>query len=95
MRDVLIMGVVGGGTLAMRSVFIVGSTVLPARVERIMRHARPAILASLVGGFLAGGSGVRLDGVAALAAAWIVGRLGGGMLVMLATGILVAMIVPV
>ncbi len=94
MRDVLIMGIVGGGTLAMRSFFIVGSASLPPRVARIMRHARPAILAALVGSFLGGGEGIRFDGVVGLVAAWLVARLGGGMLLMLAAGILAAMLVP-
>lgn len=94
MREMLMMAVVGGGTLAMRSVFIVGSASLPPRVERLMRHAKPAILAALVGGFLGGGGGVSLEGVAALAVAGLVALRGGGLLLMIGAGILAAGLLP-
>lgn len=90
MRETLMMAVVGSGTLAMRSIFIVGSMSLPPALERMMRHAKPAILAALVGGFLAGGGDVSLDGVIALAVAGVVALRGGGMLTMIGAGILVA-----
>jgi branched-subunit amino acid transport protein len=94
MRDMLLMSIVGGGTLAMRSVFIVGSARLPASIERTMRHAKPAILAALVGSFLAGGGGISLEGVVALAVAALVALRGGGMLTMIAAGIAVAVALP-
>lgn len=94
MRDMAIMAVVGAGTLAMRSVFIVGSATLPPVVERVMRHAKPAILAALVGSFLAGGGGVSVSGVAALVAAGVVALRGAGMPVMLGVGMLTAVLLP-
>jgi branched-subunit amino acid transport protein len=92
-RDMMIMGLVGTGTLAMRSVFIVGSAAMPPRFESLMRFAKPAILAALVGGFL-GGAGLRVETVAALVAAWLVARKGGGMSAMLVVGILLAVVIP-
>lgn len=94
MRDMAIMALVGGGTLAMRSIFIVGSAALPPVLERVMRHAKPAILAALVGGFLAGGGGISFEGVAALAVAAVIAIRGGGMITMIGAGIAVAMILP-
>lgn len=94
MRDVAIMAFVGGGTLAMRSVFIVGSASLPPFLERVMRHAKPAILAALVGGFLAGDGGVSFEGVAALSVAAVIALRGGGMLTMIGAGIATAMLLP-
>ena len=57
MRDVIIVGLVGAGTLAMRALYLVGlgGVTLSERSERWLGHAKPAILAALVGGFLAGG----------------------------------------
>lgn len=92
MRDLLIMALIGLGTLGMRSLFLVGSARLPPRVERAMGHAKPAILASLVGAFLAGGGGLRMNSVAALGVAWIVARRGRGMPVVLASGLIVAFV---
>ena len=94
MRDMAIMALVGGGTLAMRSIFIVGSATLPPALERVMRHAKPAILAALVGGFLAGESGVSFEGVAALAVATLIAIRGGGMVTMIGVGIAAAMLLP-
>lgn len=94
MRELAIMTLVGGGTLAMRSVFIVGSASLPPFLERTMRHAKPAILAALVGGFLAGDGGVSFEGVAALSVAGLIALRGGGMLTMIGAGIATAMLFP-
>ena len=94
MREIAIVALVGGGTLAMRSVFIVGSASLPPILERVMRHAKPAILAALVGGFLAGERGVSLQGVAALSVAAVIALRGGGMLTMIGAGIAAAMLLP-
>lgn len=92
MRDLLIMSIIGLGTLGMRALFIVGSARLPQRMERAMTHAKPAILASLVGAFLAGGHGVRIGSVAALAVAWVVARRGFGMPAVLASGLAMAFV---
>jgi branched-subunit amino acid transport protein len=89
MREMAMMALVGGGTLAMRSVFIVGSASLPASVERILRHAKPAILSALVGSFVAAG-GVGWDEVLALAVAALVALRGGSMLLMIGAGVAVA-----
>lgn len=89
MREVAIMSLVGAGTLAMRSVFIVGSASLPRSLERTMRHAKPAILAALVGSFLAGG-GLTVQGVGALVVAALIGIRGGSMLLMIGGGVAVA-----
>lgn len=91
MRDIAILGLVGAGTLGMRSVFVVGSIALPPRVERVLRHARPAILAALVGSFLAaGGSGVAVDALVALAVAWFAALRGAGMTTVLALALTVS-----
>jgi branched-subunit amino acid transport protein len=94
MRDMAIMALVGGGTLVMRSVFIVGTASLPPALERVMRHAKPAILAALVGGFLAGEGGVSFEGVAALSVATLIALRGGGLLLMIGAGIATAMLLP-
>lgn len=89
MRDLAILTLVGVGTLAMRSVFIVGSGSMAPAIERTMRHAKPAILAALVGSFLAGG-GLSLQGVGALAVAGLIALRGGSMLAMIAVGVAAA-----
>jgi branched-subunit amino acid transport protein len=92
-RDILMISIVGGGTLALRSVFIVGSLGLPPRLQQVMRHAKPAILAALVGGFLAGGgSGIRADGIAAVVVAGVIVRRGGNMLTAIAGGLAAAVL---
>lgn len=91
MRDMAMMALVGGGTLAMRSVFIVGTAVLPPSVERVLRHAKPAILSALVGGFVATG-GVGWEEVLALGIAALVGLRGGSMLLMIGAGVAAATI---
>jgi uncharacterized membrane protein len=92
MRELAMVAIVGGGTLAMRSIFIVGSARLPASIERAMTHAKPAILAALVGSFFATG-GITLQGVAALSVATLVALRGGGMLTMMAAGVAVATVI--
>ena len=95
MRDLLIFALIGVGTLGMRALFLVSSARLPDRVEQAMRHAKPAILASLVGGFLAGGGGGVAPGtVAALGVAWVVARRGKSMLVVVAAGLATALLIP-
>lgn len=94
MREMLIVSIVGAGTLAMRSVFIVGSATLPASVERLMRHAKPAILAALVGGFLVGADGLSLNTMVALVVAGIATVRGAGMLTTIAIGVGVAFVLP-
>lgn len=94
MREMLMVSIVGAGTLAMRSVFIVGSASLPAAVERLMRHARPAILAALVGGFLVGADGLSLNTLVALAVAGVATVRGAGMLTTIALGVATAFVLP-
>lgn len=89
MRDVLLVVVVGAGTLAMRSAFIVGTATLGRRVARVMGHAKPAILAALVGSFLAG-NGLTPQSLAALAVAAVVAVRGGSMLVVIGAGVATA-----
>lgn len=94
MREMLMVSIVGAGTLAMRSVFIVGSATLPASLERLMRHAKPAILAALVGGFLVGADGLSLNALVALVVAGIATVRGAGMLTTIAIGVGVAFVLP-
>jgi branched-subunit amino acid transport protein len=95
MRDVMIISLIGGGTLAMRALFIVGSFDLPSVVERIMRHAKPAILAALVGGSLIGGDGqLAARSVAALTLAWFMAKRGLSVLSILAAAVAVATLLP-
>lgn len=94
MREMLMVSIVGAGTLAMRSVFIVGSASLPAAVERLMRHARPAILAALVGGFLVGADGLSLNTLVALAVAGVATVRGAGMLTTIVLGVATAFALP-
>lgn len=94
MREVLMVSIVGAGTLAMRSVFIVGSATLTPSVERLMRHAKPAILAALVGGFLVGADGISLNTVVALVVAGIATARGAGMLTTIAMGVGTALVLP-
>ena len=94
MREMLVVSIVGAGTLAMRSVFIVGSATLPASLERLMRHAKPAILAALVGGFLVGADGLSLNTLVALVVAGIATVRGAGMLTTIAIGVGVAFVLP-
>lgn len=89
MRDALLVAVVGGGTLAMRSAFVVGTATLGPRTARVMGHAKPAILAALVGSFLAG-NGLTLQSLSALAVAAIVAVRGGSMLAVIAAGVATA-----
>jgi branched-subunit amino acid transport protein len=95
MRDVIIVGLVGAGTLAMRALYLVGlgGVTLSERSERWLGHAKPAILAALVGGFLAGGeAGVTLASGAGVVAAWVVARTGRGILTVLAIGTAVTLL---
>lgn len=94
MRDVLIVTLVGAGTLAMRALYLVGigGVTLSDRSERWLAHAKPAILAALVGGFLSAG-GLSWAKVAGVAAAWGVARAGRGMLTVLACGTAVTVVV--
>lgn len=89
MRDALLVAVVGGGTLAMRSAFIVGTATLGPRTARVMGHAKPAILAALVGSFLAG-DGLTLQSLSALAVAAVVAVRGGSMLLVIGVGVATA-----
>ena len=91
MREFLIFGLIALGTLGMRAVFLVSSARLPETVERYMRHAKPAILAALVGSSLAGGDGgMTIGSVAALVVAVLLARRGSGMMVVLAGAMAVA-----
>jgi branched-subunit amino acid transport protein len=93
MYEATVFALVGAGTLLMRAAFVVTPTRLPATLERFMRHAKPAILASLVGGFLAGAEGgITLRGVVGLAAAGLAARRGKSMLTVLGCGLAAAMI---
>ena len=94
MRDVLIVTLVGAGTLAMRALYLVGigGVTLSERSQRWLTHAKPAILAALVGGFLNAG-GLTWAKVAGVAVAWAVARAGRGMLTVLACGTVVTVIV--
>lgn len=94
MREMLMVSIVGAGTLAMRSVFIVGSATLTPSLERLMRHAKPAILAALVGGFLVGADGISLSTVAALVVAGIATVRGAGMLTTITLGVTTAFVLP-
>lgn len=95
MRELLVFSLIGGGTLAMRAVFILTTIRLPDSVERAMRHAKPAILAALVGGFLAGGeSGITPGTVGALAVAAVLAKRGSHMLVVLSAALAVAVLLP-
>lgn len=93
MRDVMVVGLVGAGTLGMRALFLVGGIGLPEQWQRLLGHARPAILAALIGGFLAAGStGIGLREVSVVATAWVVARTGRGMVAALAAGMAVALL---
>ena len=95
MRDLLIMALIGVGTLGMRAFFIVRTTALPASLERFVRHAKPAILAALVGGSMVGGEGGLGPGaLGALAVAWILARRGASMPIVLVAGMAVALALP-
>lgn len=89
MRDALLVAVVGGGTLAMRSAFIVGTATLGPRVARVMGNAKPAILAALVGSFLAG-NGLTVQSLSALAVAAVVAMRGASMLLVIGAGVATA-----
>lgn len=94
MRDLLVLVLIGLGTLGMRAVFIVSPARLPDAVERGMQHAKPAILAALVGAFVAGGEGgVAIGSVAALAVTVLLARRGASMMVVLAGAMAVAMLI--
>jgi branched-subunit amino acid transport protein len=93
MRDIMIVALVGAGTLAMRSLFLVGGLSLPERWERRLGHAKPAILAALVGGFLAGAEdGIGPAAIISVGVAWLVARTGRSMLVVLGSGMAVALV---
>lgn len=92
MREALLVAIVGGGTLAMRSAFIVGTATLGPRVARMMGHAKPAILAALVGSFLAS-SGLTVQSVSGLAVSAVFAIRGASMLMVIGAGIAVATVV--
>ena len=94
-RDILIVALIGAGTLGMRALFMVGAVDLPARAEQWLTHAKPAILAALVGGFLAAGQqGLALASVAGVGVAWLLARRGMGMLTVLGAGMLTTLVIP-
>ena len=94
MRDLLVLVLIGVGTLGMRAVFLVSPARLPEMVERGMRHAKPAILAALVGAFVAGGEGgIAVGSVAALIVTALLARRGANMIVALAGALAVAMLI--
>lgn len=91
MGDFLILGLIGVGTLGMRAVFLVTPARLPGVVERGMQHAKPAILAALVGAFVAGGEGgLAIAPLAALGVAAVLARRGASMIVVLVAAMVVA-----
>jgi branched-subunit amino acid transport protein len=95
MRELIILATIGAGTLAMRALFLLTPIALPTSVERVMGHARPAILAALVGGFLAGGEGgINVATIGALAVTVVLARRGANMLVILTVALGLAFLLP-
>lgn len=95
MVDVVIFVLVGIVTLAMRGVFIIGlaGRPLPPLALEWLDNARPAILAALVAGFLAGGDSTPTFGaVAGVIAAGLVMRRIPNMLLALAVGVAVTLV---
>jgi branched-subunit amino acid transport protein len=92
-RDVLIVTLVGAGTLAMRALYLVGigGVTLPEGSQRWLTHAKPAILAALVGGFSTAG-GLTWAKVVGVTVAWAVARAGRGMVTVLACGTAVTVV---
>jgi branched-subunit amino acid transport protein len=95
MTEVVIFVLVGVVTLAMRGVFIVraGAGELSPRTHEWLDNARPAILAALVAGFLAGGEGsLAVAPIAGVVTAGLVMRRTPNMLLALAAGLAVTML---
>lgn len=91
MGDLMIFALIGVGTLLMRAVFLISPAGLPDAVQRAMQHSKPAILAALVGGFLAGGEGgIAVGSVAAITLAFVLARRGTSMVGVLAGAFIVA-----
>lgn len=92
MMDLLAFAAVGIGTLAIRAAFVVNPHMaVPARLERVLDHARPAILGALTAGFLARpGTGPSAAGIAGVVVTVLVMRRSRNLLVSLVAGIVVA-----
>lgn len=88
MTDVLVIGAVAAGSFLLRTSFIAlaGNREVPAALERLFPHIKPAVMAALLVATLGNPQDVGPAHIAGILTAAVVARSGKGLIAVMASG---------